>query len=273
MVHPVSSKSINPHRASATGFPTRKRRLAARRMLPIYATLMSLAVLPDAYSESLAAKNREGNRLFAEGKYEDAEKAYLDAQVKSPGKPEVLYNLGNALIKQKKTDQGIQALRQAQGKGDKGIQERSWYNSGNALFSMDKFQDAAEAYIQALRIDPADKDAKHNLEMALLKQQQQKQQQQKEKDKKKNQPNSEKQNQPKSENKNAQQSDRNNKSNSGAPQSQQMMEKSPQSAQREGSISKEQALRMLDALQSRELEAQQSLQEQRAQQRSGERDW
>ena len=266
MVQPVSSKTINPHRASATEFRPRKRRRAARRMLPVYAVLMGLAMLPHAYSESLAAKNREGNRLFAEGKYEDAEKAYLDAQVKSPGKPEVLYNLGNALIKQKKTDQGIQSLRQAQSKGDKGIQERSWYNSGNALFSMDKFQDAAEAYIQALRIDPTDKDAKHNLEMALMKQQQQK-------DKKQNQPGSAKQNQTRPENKSAQPSDKDNKGNSGAPQAQQRMGKSPQAAQHEGSISKEQALRMLDALQSRELEAQRSLQEQRARQRAGERDW
>ena len=89
--------------------------------------------------------------------------------MKNPGKPEVLYNLGNSLIKQKKYDQGIQSLRQSANKGDKAIRENSWYNTGNALFETGRFKDSAEAFVQALKLDPSDNDAKHNLELALLK--------------------------------------------------------------------------------------------------------
>ncbi len=93
----------------------------------------------------------------------------MDAQVKNPGKPEVLYNLGNSLIKQKKYSQGVQSLRQSANKGDKAIRENSWYNTGNALFEAGHFKDSAEAFVQSLKLDPSDKDAKHNLELALLK--------------------------------------------------------------------------------------------------------
>jgi len=131
---------------------------------------------PFCMAESIASKNNKGNRLFEKGRYEDAEKAYLSAQGKDPGKPEVLYNLGNSLIKQKKYREGEQALGQAIQKGDKGIKAKSWYNTGNALFSMGNYKDSADAFVQALKLNPSDKDAKHNLELALMKLKQQEQQ-------------------------------------------------------------------------------------------------
>ena len=139
---------------------------------------VSLWIAIPASADSPASKNKEGNRLFAQGKYQDAEKAYLEAQASMPGRPELSYNLGNSLIKQQKFDQALQALHQAVSKGDKSLQVKGWYNVGNALFDMGNFQNSAQAYIQALRLNPADRDAKHNLELALRKMQQQNQEQQ-----------------------------------------------------------------------------------------------
>ncbi len=130
---------------------------------------------PPLFGETVAGKNREGNQLFAQGRYAEAEKAYVEALAKVPGRPELLYNHGNSLIMQKKNDLALQQLRQAVSKGGQGLQASAWYNSGNALYEMGKFQDAAQAYIQALRANPADRDAKHNLELALKKMQQQNQ--------------------------------------------------------------------------------------------------
>jgi tetratricopeptide (TPR) repeat protein len=236
--------------------------------------LLVLAPL-SARAESLASKNKEGNRLFAQGKYKDAEKAYLDAQVKNPGKPEVLYNLGNSLIKQKKYTQGIQSLRQSIDKGDKGTQKNSWYNAGNALYSMGNYKESAEAFIQALKLDSMDSEAKHNLELALLKL---KQQQQKQSDKNQSKQNSGKsdQNQSSSNKDGGRQKNQQNEQTQAADknnQNQQQRLQTPQEARKEGSVSKEQAAQILDAVQNQELEQQRKLLEGRARRKTNEKDW
>ena len=226
------------------------RAIGGKVALPV---LLSGAIFSGAalFAESVASLNREGNRLFAEGKYADAEKAYVDAQAKTPGKPELLYNHGNTLIKEKKYEPAVQQLRQAVSKGDRGIQASSWYNSGNALFDMGKYQDAAQAYIQALRINSADPDAKHNLELALRKvQEQQKRQgegggQQDRQQDRSQQPNPQEKQQTQA-NRQPRPSDSQERNKPANPQS-------TQADRREGSFSKEQALQILDALQNQEL--------------------
>jgi Ca-activated chloride channel family protein len=239
----------------------------------LLAAFVFAVTLPALKAESLASKNKEGNRLFAEGRFEDAEKAYLEAQGESPGKPEILYNLGNSLIKQKKYDQGIQSLRQSISKGEKGIRENSWYNTGNALFSMGQFKDSADAYVQALKLDPSDRDAKHNLELALRKLKQQ--------ESKKQNGNSNRNREDTSQTSSGnpkedrQQAAGNNQKPSSSPKEQKDLEKQPPSpgSQREGTISREQALQILDAFKNRELEDQRKLLERRATQRSNKKDW
>jgi Ca-activated chloride channel homolog len=225
-------------------------------------------------AESSASKNRQGNRLYAQSKYEEAEKAYLGAAVNSPGKPEILYNLGNSLIRQKKYDQGIQALRQSISKGDKEIKENSWFNTGNALFSMGDYKAAAESFIQALKLDPADKEAKHNLELALRKLNQQEQKQ-----------SSAGQKQPNAGNTSPEQPSTGKESqNAPSKQDQERAGKEnrkaeppkPQTGQadrRAGSISKDKAEQILDAVQNQEREQQRQLLENRARQRTNEKDW
>ena len=235
----------------------------ASRPVSVIAAFIIMTTLPCLRAESLASKNNEGNRLYSQGKYEDAEKAYLDAQVKSPGRPEVLYNLGNSLIMQEKFEQGIQSLRQSRSKGDKGIQENSWYNAGNAFFEMGNYKESADAFIQALKMDPTDQDAKHNLELALLRMQQQKQESEGKRDPspsgKKNQP----------------QVDKDNKDGSGQRKEQNKpgKQQTPKPIPSDGSISKERALQILDALQGREREEQRKLMERQARSRPNVKDW
>jgi Ca-activated chloride channel family protein len=141
----------------------RKGPLPGRCLLSILTMAMILVAATGSRADSLASKNKEGNFYFSQGKYSEAEKAYLDAQVKSPGKPEILYNLGNSLIKQEKYDQGIQALEQARERSEKELEENSWFNAGNALFLKGNYQDSAGAFMEALKLDPTDRDTKHNL--------------------------------------------------------------------------------------------------------------
>ncbi len=228
------------------------------------------AFAPDCMAESPAARNNKGNRLFDKGKYEDAEKAYLSAQGDAPGQPEILYNLGNSLIKQKKWKEGEQILGQAIHKGDKTVQEKSWYNTGNALFSADDFKGASDAYIQALKLNPSDADAKHNLELALLKLQQQEQQQS---DKNQKQ-NSSKSNRDKSsDNRDSQKTPQQKQNPGGTQQAQNQPQQSGESARHNEPISKDQAMQLLDAVQNQEKEEQRKMLERRATARAGGKDW
>jgi Ca-activated chloride channel homolog len=246
-----------------------------RCILPVSTLVLILTIASNLWAESLASKNKEGNRLFAQGKYEDAEKAYLDAQVKNPGKPEVLYNLGNSLIKQNKYSQGIQSLLQSEDKGDKAIKENSWYNTGNALFSMGKYKESAEAFIQALKINSADSDAKHNLELALMKLKQQQQKQSDSNQRQQNSKNSNKDLSAPGKGDRQQQPMPKNQNESGGRKDQNNQAKQPTApeVQRQGSISKEQAAQMLDAVRNQELEQQRKLLESRASQRANGKDW
>jgi Ca-activated chloride channel homolog len=214
-----------------------------------------------SWAESLAAKNKKGNELYQQGKYADAEKKYLDAQVNTPGNPSVLYNLGNSLIKQNKNDEGVKALNQAIDKGDKTTKENSWYNKGNALFSMERFKESSEAFIQALRLNSADKDAKNNLELALMKL--------KQKENKSKQSDSPKQERKKSDQKQQEGGKEQSSNEKNEPAKQQIQ----QQPQRTNTVNKDKALQILDAIQNQEKDEKRKLLERRALQQSNGKDW
>lgn len=240
-------------------------------------TISLLAFTPTAIAASAASKNKTGNRLFEQGKFQDAEKAYLDAQASMPGRPELSYNLGNSLIKQRKYEQALQALAQAIGKGDKGLQARGHYNIGNALFDMGKWQESAQSYIRSLRLNPADMDAKHNLELALKRMQEQKQEQPKGQGQAPDQgPDRQKpeggqkeekgKNEPHPPGKQGQTPESQTDRNPANPQS-------SGTAKRESVFSKERALQILDAMQNQELAEQRRLLEHQARKKATGRDW
>jgi len=233
--------------------------------------LLALILVPQfCLSESVASKNKRGNRLFEQGRYEDAEKAYLSAQVDGPGKPEILYNLGNSFVKQKKYREGIQALGQSIGSGNREIKERGWYNKGNALFTEGYYRDSANAFVQALKLNPSDRDAKHNLELALLELKQQEQQKKEDNQKQKEQKGSgqdKKQRQPR------QPDQDEGGQGSRKEQQDQAKDQANEPAQREGSMTREQALQLLNAVQNQELEQQRKLLERRSKEKPNARDW
>ena len=133
----------------------------------VVVTVILFASAPVTLASSVASKNSQGNRFFEQGDYQGAEKAYVEAGMQSPDMPELEYNLGNSLIKQKKYDQALERLRKAISKGTPGLQKNGWFNLGNAMFETRNYKDAVQAYTQVLRLYPADRDAKRNLELAL----------------------------------------------------------------------------------------------------------
>ncbi len=228
----------------------------------------------NAAASTVASKNKQGNQLYSQGKYQEAEKEYLDAQLEAPGRPELLYNLGNTLLKRKKYDQAAQSLRQAISKGDRGLQQSGWYNLGNALFESGKYQDAVQAYIQALHLNSADRDAKHNLELAWKRLQERKQKSSGNEQKQDQQKNADNRENQRQERGGPETKDNNKARDSQGKRDQQQAYQPPQQAeQREGSISKEQALQMLDAMKNQELAEQRKLLERQERRKAVGKDW
>ena len=126
---------------------------------------------------------KKGNEAYEKKDYDNAITNYQQATVKNPANPTAQYNLGNALYKNKKTDEAVQAYDNAvSNSSSKEDRSRAWYNKGVVLQNDKKLPECIEAYKNALKLNPQDEDARLNLQKAL---QQQKQEQKKQdKDKK-----------------------------------------------------------------------------------------
>ena len=142
---------------------------------------------PEAQSTK-AERNliREGNSLFADENYADAEIAYSKALQANPASAPAAYNMGLAIAKQA-AEGDTTGLAQradslfnhaAQLTHDKKLKSMAYYNMGNLSYNAQQYERAIQAYQNALRNVPTDDDARYNLRMAQLKLQEQKQQQQ-----------------------------------------------------------------------------------------------
>lgn len=109
--------------------------------------------------------NDEGNKLFAEKRYQSAINAYHKAQVKNPEDPVIRYNLATTLYQTKNYQEAAKEYEKAiQLAKDKELLGQAHYNYGNTQYRLGNFEKAIESYKKALEINPADKDAKYNLE-------------------------------------------------------------------------------------------------------------
>lgn len=124
---------------------------------------------------------RQGNKQYTEGKYKEAEIDYRKALEKKPVSPKSSYNLGNSLYRQDNYEEAIRNFSDAgRMMKDSDVKGRaaSMHNLGNALLKNEKLEESIEAYKQALRLNPKDEDTRYNLAYALNQQQQQQQQKQ-----------------------------------------------------------------------------------------------
>ena len=159
---------------------------------------VALAALSLPIGGTVHRKTEEGNRRYEEKVYDDALRAYTEAQVGAPEAPELHYDIGNVLYRQEKWDGASEAYARALLSATPTLAPSVSYNLGNALFRQEKYDEAARAYRRTLESVPEDRDAKRNLELSLRaaeekkqqqKEQEQQQQQQKQgKDKKEQQP-------------------------------------------------------------------------------------
>lgn len=119
---------------------------------------------------------RQGNKQFRSGDYPNAEVSYRKAIEKNPKNPQAVFNLGNALMAQKKDSAAVVQFENASKLETNPLRKaKSFHNMGVVCQSHKMYGEAIEAYKSALRLNPSDNETRYNL--ILCKHQQQKQQQ------------------------------------------------------------------------------------------------
>jgi Ca-activated chloride channel homolog len=218
---------------------------------------------------------RKGNELYDIKKYEEAEIQYRKSLEKNPSSFEATFNIANALYKKEKYDEAAQQYFALTTKAsNKNDLSKLYYNIGNALLQSGKIDDSIEAYKQALRNNPADLEAKYNLSVALKMKQQGQNQENKEQDQQ------DKQDKDKQDQQNQQQNEQQKQDQKQDQQQQQQDQqeqdkKEGQQGKKEQMISREEAERILQALENDEKQIQEMVKKkmQQPQQSKTMKDW
>jgi tetratricopeptide (TPR) repeat protein len=128
---------------------------------------VALAALSLPIGGAAHRKAEDGNRKYEEKAYDDALRAYTEAQVAAPEAPELHYDIGNVLYRQQNFEGAAEEFSRALLSAPPTLSPSVAYNLGNALYRMEKYDDAAKAYRRTLEAIPSDRDAKRNLELSL----------------------------------------------------------------------------------------------------------
>ena len=238
---------------------------------------------------------REGNDFFHQQDFEKAEVEYRKAVDQKMDSFEATFNLADALYKQKKYEEAFKKFSElAQRETNKERLGEIYHNMGNTLLSLEKVDESIEAYKESLRNRPSATETKYNLEFARQKKQQNQQnqdqqnqnQQDQNKDQDKQEQNKDQQNkdqdkqdqnkdqQDKNQDKQDQNKDQQDKNQDKQDQNkdqQNQNQNQQQQKPQEGKISKEDAERLLEALQNDEKNVQEKVQKQKAQEQKAKR--
>lgn len=193
----------------------------------------------------------KGNEAFEKGEYDKAISIYRQALEANPEENRLMFNIGNSLSKLGKAQESIETFeafkKQVETPEEQAMAD---YNIGTLLAQQDP-QKAIGAFQQALRNNPEDVDAKHNLELLLRQQQEQQQQNQQNQNQDQNQDENQEdqQQQQQDQNQNQQNQDQSSQQNQDSPADQQQDQ---QSQQQQPKLSPKEAEALLDALGQRE---------------------
>jgi Ca-activated chloride channel family protein len=240
--------------------------------IAVLIVLAAVYPLVVGFADSPEGRNRKGNALYRKGEFDQALTEYRSAQVLAPELFELSFNAGDALFRKGDLAGAVREFAKASGAPDPLFSSSAYYNAGNALFQAGDAKAAIEAYKAALKRNPADPDAKYNLELALRlleeqqnqdqkgenkDQQDQKQQDQKDQSQKDQQAGENKPDEQDQQNQQNQQDQQSQPSE--GQEGQENQQQQEQTAEQEPAMSKEDAARLLDAIQQSEQELQKEL--------------
>ena len=142
------------------------------------AVMLLLLTVLSATAQTDRQYIRQGNKQFRMGDYPNAEVSYRKAIEQNPKNPQASFNLGNALMAQKKDSAAVTQFENASRLETNPLRKaQSFHNIGVICQTHKMYGEAIEAYKNALRLNPNDDETRYNL--VLCKHQMQKQDQQK----------------------------------------------------------------------------------------------
>ncbi|MFN0013287.1 MAG: VWA domain-containing protein [Saprospiraceae bacterium] len=116
---------------------------------------------------------RDGDRSYERSNFGEAEQAYRRADEKKPVDPKVKYNLGNTMYQQGNYAEAEKLFEQsAKTAKNPALQADALHNLGNATLLQEKYKEAVQAYESSLRLRPGDPETKANLQLAKKKERQ-----------------------------------------------------------------------------------------------------
>ena len=210
----------------------------------IYISIVIMLICLATTAQTDKGLIRHGNSEFKNGNFSEAEVNYRKSLDKEYS-PKAQFNLGDALYEQKNYEDAQKNFSEvAERNVSKEIESDAYYNLGNTYMAQEKYAEAFDSYKKSLKSNPKNDDARYNLEYArwkMIQQQQQNQQQQQQEQK----------------------------------QDQKQEQKQDQQQQQQ-QMSKEDAERMLKALENQEKETMEDINDKKAaqmQKRKSEKDW
>lgn len=124
---------------------------------------------------------KEGNKLYVDKRYAEAEVAYKKALEENPDNATAQFNLASSYLKQRGEDltnkedsliRTADAMLAKVAQNEK-LAEPSFYDRGNIAYKAEDYASAIEMYKNALRRNPENNQARENLRLAQLKKQEQ----------------------------------------------------------------------------------------------------
>ncbi|MDZ7372749.1 MAG: tetratricopeptide repeat protein [candidate division KSB1 bacterium] len=222
-------------------------------VLGFAALVAGAGLVPAATAQPGRKQIKRGNELFRRELYDEALVQYQDALLQSPNNPFAQFNIGDAQYQKNNFEEALQAFERATALQDPILLSQAYYNLGNTLYRLGHLTEAILAYKKALELNPGDEDAKYNLEyvLAKLKQESQKQslspQPQPQQQKQEQQGGQGQEGQQKGEQRHEEQQ-QTQEGQAQAQQDQQQADQGRKQRAQERQLSKEEAERLLDAL-------------------------
>ena len=133
-----------------------------KRFVFVMALLLTYAVSGMAQADRQYI--RSGNKYYRQQNFVKAEAEYRKSLSVNPENPQALYNLGCALVMQKKDSVAVEQFEKAS-KVETGRMRKAkiYHNIGFVCQSHKLYGDAIKAYKESLRNNPADDETRYNL--------------------------------------------------------------------------------------------------------------
>ncbi len=214
--------------------------------------LMLMGII-SAYGQNDRKVIRDGVRAFNEGEFGESEIQFRKAESINQESYEAEFNTGAALYAQEKYEETVKQYESLLDQTDDvGKTAQIWHNIGNSLLEAQQYAPSIEAFKNSLRKNPSDEETRYNLAYAMQKLKEQQQQDQEQ----------EQQEQDKDQEKEQQEQDQDQENDQQEQDQDQENDQQQQPEPRE--ISKEDAERMLKAIQQQEKDVKEKVDKKKA---------